>query len=83
MTTHELARLLLAARDVRVLVRGYEYGYEDVAPERVCEALVYVDANNWVDGEPRYCGPHDVVSESEARVLRVTTEPCVVIDRRS
>ena len=61
MTVKELMELLNKyPDDLRVVVNGYEDGYDDISPERISTTRIQLDAgtHDWEGkhGDPRYEG---------------------------
>ena len=66
MTTHELARKLLEGPDVRVVVRGYEGGVNDVSEISEPSPIALNISSKW------YLGAHELNPYKE-----VTTETAI------
>ncbi len=80
MTVNELAQLLAAyPPDLRVVVDGYEDGYDDLSPEQLAMAKVALDVGDqdWVGkhGDANYLPQEKLVGlkVEEALVLRRTS----------
>ena len=76
MTVGELIELLGSfPRSLRVVVDGYEEGYDDIIPDRVVKVIVALDVgtHSWQGkhGDPRDRPPSDSeVETAEALVFR-------------
>jgi hypothetical protein len=79
MTVKEL-RDILARKpdDLRVLVRGYEDGFEDLAPSEVKEIDVALNFHG--DGSSVY-GPHEHAERADNASKPFTVSRALVLDR--
>ena len=72
MTVKELVELLEKyPDDLRIVVNGYEDGYDDILPERISTTKIQLDAGT-PDWEGQHSDPH---YESEA-----TTDDAKIVD---
>jgi hypothetical protein len=71
MLAHELAKLLLAGPDVRVVVRGYEGGVNDVSGISEPSKLALDFYDEWYYGHHQFVGHDYDYDEEEA-----TTKGC-------
>lgn len=73
MTVDELVRLLADfPPDLRVVVNGYEYGYDDLSPEQVSPVTIALNTgkHRWEGKHGEPASPADGVEVVEALVLR-------------
>lgn len=71
MTVKELAELLKKyPDDLRVVVNGYEDGYDDISPERIATTKIQLDA-----GIHDWEGQHNVPSNVDA-----STDDAKIVD---
>lgn len=70
MTVKELAELLKKyPDDLRVVVNGYEDGYDDISPERISATKIELDAGKH-DWEGQHGDPlHDDESANDPKIV--------------
>ena len=80
MTVNELAQLLAAyPPDLRVVVDGYEDGFDDLSPEQVSVIKIFPDM-----GEKEWVGKHgDANYLPQEKLIGLKVEEALVLRRTS